>query len=131
MHNEGGLCIAPVSESITQIDQVEAAPRLHYRIGAHARRELGVAVTTPPKVRARWDLGAFGEVLGDWIVTDEIATLSDLFIRFETQPGSIVSPAGTVGVSIEIKLDADAAFIALDNIVLWEETPPCFDDCSL
>ena len=52
---------------------------------------------------------------------------ADNFIRYETV-SPVQGPIGMVGVAIE--LEVPSGVVAMDNILLWETTPPCFDACE-
>jgi hypothetical protein len=128
--NDGGLCVTPDVETLVNIDPVASSPNLHHQVVAHVRRELESSGTLAPEIRIYWDQGAFGESVSEWIEADLVETLDDQFLRFETDPGAFQSPPGTIALSVEIRLGSGGQFTSLDNVLLLEETPPCFDNCS-
>ena len=75
-------------------------------------------------------MGEQGEQLGDWLDMSFIADTSGGFERYETDPAGIESPAGTIGVRVEVSLEAAGEFDAFDDILLWESVPSCFDGCE-
>jgi hypothetical protein len=81
-------------------------------------------------VKFVWTLDDGSTVPSDWAPMHvvEILDRPDTFTRYETNPSGEVAPVNSVGVSVELQISAGVS--ALDNVLLWESTPPCFDACE-
>ncbi|MDP6947079.1 MAG: hypothetical protein QF464_23215, partial [Myxococcota bacterium] len=128
---DGGMEVVPPGSAVTGlVASVTAEPRRRYRVALHARRVSDSTATASPRARLHFDRGALGETLGDWLEMPFITATEDGYERYEIDASGVESPAGTVGVSVEISLGADGEFDAFDDILLFESVPPCFDDCD-
>jgi hypothetical protein len=127
---DGGMEVLPAgSEVVGIVDSVTASPRRRYRAALHTRRISGSPATATPRVRLRFERGELEDQLSDWIETVWVVT-SGRFERFETDAAGLLSPAGTVGVQLEVALDVDGEFESFDDILLFESVPSCFDGCG-
>jgi hypothetical protein len=81
-------------------------------------------------VKFVWTLDDGSTVPSDWVPMHvvEVLVRPDTFTRYETNPSGEVAPVNSVGVSVELQISAGVS--ALDNVLLWESTPPCFDACE-
>jgi hypothetical protein len=111
------------------VGEVASAPGLSYRAGLHLKWR-SAEEEDAPLARFVFTLADGSTEASDWLTTVEevIEKKSDDFVRYETDPGSARAPDHTVDVSLELQIPAGA--VALDNILLWETTPPCFDACA-
>ena len=129
-NNDGGLCITSTEGGVSvALDEVAASSLSAYRAGVFLK---GAEETesTHPTVRFVWTLDDGSTISSEWVPTQVVEVLDrpDNFTRYETNPSGEVAPANSVGVSLELQISAGVS--ALDNILLWESTPSCFDACE-
>ena len=123
-NSEGGLCVDPADALHATTAPVETQEERDHRAGLF----LAAADDVAPRFRFTWQLSDGSEVEGDWLDTTEVETQAQGFRRYETAAESAPSPVDTVGVVVELTLPAGVD--AIDNLMLWTSTPPCFDECE-
>ena len=116
------------SEALTvTTDAVATVQERHHRAGVFVARadEAGAAV---PQVRFLWEQSDGRLLEGDWTDTVEVETSAAGFQRYETAADGEPAPIDTVGVGVELRTETGVE--AIDNLMLWTSTPPCFDACG-